>query len=178
MGKRRVESDHRRGLASPYPSQRAIPTEADHFACRCPAVRLRPQRFSLARQRPCAPSNKPVCWPASTSSTRAGGRRRRCRWFAAHPNRPGDNPPLDRRKRGAAFHLLPNLLEDARHAHKDRRPDLAHGLGQLVELGTISDLRSAGVHHVVQRPGRDVREGQKGMQASAGVNPKSAAATF
>ena len=64
---------------------------------------------------------------------------------------------------------LADFLEDARHAHDDRRADFAHGLGELVELRAVDDLRAGVVHDVVEGARGDVREGQEGDAGIGGV---------
>ena len=86
----------------------------------------------------------------------------------AQTNRQGKQTTLDRGERRAALHLLADLFIDARDADEDGGPDLAHGLGQLVELRAIGHLSPVGVHHVIQRTGGDVRKRQK---RDAGVGP-------
>ena len=75
---------------------------------------------------------------------------------------PGQHAAFDRRERRLPLHFLANFLEHAGHTHKHRGPNILHGLGQLVELRAIGHLRAAGVHHVIQGPGGDVRQRQEG----------------
>ncbi len=82
---------------------------------------------------------------------------------------PGEHALFDGRLRGAAFDFLTDFFVDAGYADKDRGFDLAHGLGELVELGTIGYLRAAVVHDVVEGTRGDVREGQKGDAGIRGI---------
>ena len=80
----------------------------------------------------------------------------------ADAKRPGKHAFLDRRGGGFLLDGLANLLVDARNAHKDRGANFLHGLGQLVEVRAVGDLRAVAVHHVVERAGGDMRERKKG----------------
>ena len=60
------------------------------------------------------------------------------------------------------LHRLANFFVHARHAHNHRRPNLLHGLRQLVELRAVSHLRAGIKHDVIERARGHVRERQKG----------------
>jgi hypothetical protein len=159
---RRVQGDHRRGFGQPV----ALPKRNPHRGKPLRGVDAQrraagDKRSSPARRRPRAPWSRPACRPASTAATRAGGRHKPYRDVPRPPQPPRRACASSPAKAPTALHLLANLLEDPRHAHNHRGPDLAHGLRQLVELRAIGHLRPVGVHHVVQRARRNVRERQE-----------------